>query len=161
MAAGRTPEIAAGGGHAQARATQLNWWARMRLYGLSRRQLAWLLFLPSVLVLLGVLGYPAARTVWISLHTDRLDMPWLGTPFIGLKNYTFEFQQQDFWNSVEVSAYFTVGSVIAELLLGLVVALVVNESYRGRGLMRASMLVPWAVPAVISAKMFGWLYSPG
>jgi multiple sugar transport system permease protein len=161
MATTGAPQRAVDAGQMPARSARLNEWARFRRYGLSRRQLAWLLFLPSVLVLLGVLGYPAGRTVWISLHTDRLDMPWLGTPFIGLKNYTFEFQQQDFWNSIYVSIYFTVGCVVAELLLGLAVALVVNEAFRGRGLMRAAMLVPWAVPAVISAKMFGWLYSPG
>jgi multiple sugar transport system permease protein len=140
---------------------RLGRWARLRRYGLNRHQLAWLLFLPSVLVLIGVLGYPAGRTVWISLHTDRLDMPWLGTPYVGLKNYTFILQQQDFWQSMSVSAYFTVGSVISELLLGLAVALVVNESFRGRGLMRAAMLVPWAIPAVISARLFAWMYSPG
>jgi multiple sugar transport system permease protein len=128
---------------------------------LSRAQLAWLLFLPAVAVLLGVLAYPAGRTVWISLHTFRLDEPWLGEPYVGLKNYTFAFQSQDFWNAIGVSAYFTVGSVVAELLLGLGVALVVNESFRGRGLMRAAMLVPWAIPAVISARLFGWMYSPG
>jgi trehalose/maltose transport system permease protein len=161
MAARGAPQIAGQGGQVPVRPARLNGWTRFRRYGLSRHQLAWLLFLPSVLVLLGALGYPAARTVWISLHTDRLDMPWLGTPFIGLKNYTFIFQQSDFWQSLEVSAYFTVGSVVAELVLGLVVALVVNESFRGRGLMRAAMLVPWAIPAVISARLFQWMYSPG
>ncbi|HZS87015.1 MAG TPA: sugar ABC transporter permease [Chloroflexota bacterium] len=148
-------------GPARVRTTRLGGWERFRRYGISRGQLAWLLFLPSVIVLIGVLGYPAGRTVWLSLHTYRLDMPFLGQPFKGLYNYTFEFQQPDFWNSLGVSAYFTAGSVVSELLLGLVVALVVNESFRGRGLMRAAMLVPWAIPAVVSARMFGWMYSPG
>jgi multiple sugar transport system permease protein len=142
------------------RTARLSGWERLRRYGLSRGQLAWLLFLPAVIVLIGVLGYPAGRTIWISLHTVRLDMPFLGQPFIGLKNYTFEFQQPDFWNSMAVSAYFTAGSVVAELLLGLAVALVVNESFRGRGLVRAAMLVPWAIPAVISARLYAWLYAP-
>ncbi len=159
MSATGAPQIAVGPGRTSA--GRLGRWERFRRYGLSRRQLGWLLFLPSVLVLIGVLGYPAARTVWISLHTDRLDMPWLGTPFIGLRNYSYEFQQQAFWQSLQVSLYFTVGAVISELLFGLVVALVVNESFRGRGLMRAAMLVPWAIPAVISARLFQWMYSPG
>ncbi len=141
-----------------ARGTQLSWWRRTRSYGLSRRQLAWLLFLPSVVALVGVLGYPAGRTVYISMTTDRLDMPFLGQPFIGLKNFTFLLQQQDFWSSLGVSAYFTVGSVVSELILGLIVALVVNESFRGRGLMRAAMLVPWAIPVVITARLFQFMY---
>jgi ABC-type sugar transport system permease subunit len=159
MAARGARRMAAGS--AQASAARLGAWARFRRYGLSRLQLGWILFLPSVAVLLAVLAYPAARTVWISLHTLRLDEPWLGEPYVGLKNYTFAFQSQDFWNAMGVSAYFTAGSVISELLLGLCVALVVNESFRGRGLMRAAMLVPWAIPAVISARLFGWMYSPG
>jgi ABC-type sugar transport system permease subunit len=145
----------------QARASntrRLAWWQRTRLYGLSRRQLAWLLFLPSVIVLIGVLGYPAGRTVYISLTTDRLDMPFLGQPYVGLKNYSFLLQQQDFWSSLGVSAYFTAGSVITELILGMIVALVVNESFRGRGLMRAAMLVPWAIPVVITARLFQFMY---
>lgn len=160
MATKGAPPLVADVGHERVRAARLSGWARLRRYGLSRYQLAWLLFLPSVFVMLGVLGYPAARTVWISLHTDRLDMPWLGQPWVGLKNYVFELQSQDFWGSLGVSAYFTAGSVVVELLLGLVVALVVNESFRGRGLMRAAMLVPWAIPVVISARLWGWMYSP-
>jgi ABC-type sugar transport system permease subunit len=160
MAARGTPQLAVEAGPGPVGAIRLGRLARMRRYGLSRRQLGWLLFLPSVLVMAAVLGYPAGRTVYISLHTDRLDMPWLGTPWIGLKNFSFILQSQDFWGSMSVSAYFTAGSVISELLLGLIVALVVNESFRGRGLMRAAMLVPWAIPAVVSARMFGWMYSP-
>ncbi len=161
MAARRAPRIAVDVVPAQSRAVRLGAWTRLRRYGLSRAQLGWVLFLPSVIVLFAVLAYPAGRTIWISLHTLRLDEPWLGEPYVGLKNYTFALESQDFWNSMGVSAYFTAGSVISELLLGLVVALVVNESFRGRGLMRASMLVPWAIPAVISARLFGWMYSPG
>ena len=137
---------------------RLNWWTRIRTYGLSRRQLAWLLFLPSVIVLVAVLGYPAVRTVYIGMTTDRLDEPWLGQPFTGLRNFHLLSQQSDFWNSLEMSAYFTIGAVVSELILGMIVALVVNESFRGRGLMRAAMLVPWAIPVVLSARLFQFMY---
>ncbi|MGH2390778.1 MAG: carbohydrate ABC transporter permease [Chloroflexota bacterium] len=133
---------------------------RLRLYGLSRRQLAWAFFLPSVLMLLAVLGYPTYRLIWTSLHTIRLDQPWIGEPYVGLKNYDFVLHDSGFWNSVGLSAYFTVGAVVCELLLGLSIALVVNQSFRGRGLMRAAMLVPWAIPAILSAKLWSWMYSP-
>lgn len=160
MAGRRAPLLAAEGDRAQVGSVRMGWLERLRRHGLSRHQLAWVLFLPSVFMMAAVLAYPAGRTVWISLHTVKLDEPWLGQPFVGLKNYDYELHNPDFWNSLSVSAYFTAGSVIAELLLGLVVALVVNESFRGRGLMRAAMLVPWAIPAVVSARMFGWMYSP-
>lgn len=137
---------------------RLNWWTRMRTYGLNRGQLAWLLFLPSVIVLVAVLGYPAVRTIYFGLTTDRLDEPWLGQPFTGLRNYHLLSLQPDFWNSLEMTAYFTVGCVVVELLLGMIVALVVNESFRGRGLVRAAMLVPWAIPVVLTARLFQFMY---
>jgi len=133
---------------------------RLRLYGLSRRQLAWAFFLPSILVLVAVLGYPTYRLIWTSLHTVKLDQPWIGQPYVGLKNYDFILHDSGFWSSVSLSAYFTVGAVVCELLLGLTVALVVNQSFRGRGLMRAAILVPWAIPAILSAKLWAWMYSP-
>src|SRR5918911_1497131 len=155
------PHLRIGAAREQAVAVRMGRVERLRRYGLSRRQLAWLFFLPAVLVLLGTDGYPAARTVWMSLHTIRLDEPWLGEPFVGLHNYGRVLQDANFWGSFGVSIYFTVGAVVLELLLGLCVALVVNESFRGRGLMRAAMLVPWAIPAIVSARMWGWMFSPG
>jgi multiple sugar transport system permease protein len=155
-----TPRLVVEAGRQQAGAVRLGGLARLRRYGLTRRQLAWLLFLPTVIVLAAVVGYPAGRTIWMSLHTIRLDEPWIGEPFVGLKNYVLVLQDQAFWNSLGVSAYFTVGAVVLQLLLGLCLALVVNESFRGRGLMRAAMLVPWAIPAIVSARMWGWMYSP-
>lgn len=134
--------------------------ARLRLYGFSRRQLAWVFFLPSVLVLIAVLGFPAARLIWMSVHTIKLDQPWLGQPYVGLKNYDFVLHTASFWSTVGLSAYFTAGAVVVELVLGLGIALVVNQQFRGRGLMRAAMLVPWAIPAILSAKLWSWLYSP-
>jgi len=142
------------------RESDLGLLARTRRYGLSRVQLAWVLLLPAVVVMVSVLGYPISRDLWMSLHTIRLDEPWLGEPFIGFGNYVRIVLDPDFWGSMEVSVYFTVGSVVIEALLGLAVALVVNESFRGRGLVRTAMLVPWAIPAIVSARMWGWMYSP-
>lgn len=135
--------------------------ARLRRYGLSRHQLAWLFFLPAVVILTAVVVYPAGRTIWMGLHVLHLDEPFLGEPFIGLRNYARVLQDPDFQSSLSVSAYFTAGTVILELLLGLAVALVLNESFRGRGLMRAAILVPWAIPTIVSARMWNWMYSPG
>jgi multiple sugar transport system permease protein len=159
MARGTPQLVVEGSGHAGS--VRLSGLERLRRYGLSRQQLAWLFFSPAVVMLAAVLGYPAVRTVWMSLHTLRLDEPWVGEPFVGLNNYGHVLQDQNFWGSLGVSLYFTVASVVAELLLGFCVALVVNESFRGRGLMRAAMLVPWAIPAIVSARMWGWMYSPG
>jgi multiple sugar transport system permease protein len=140
--------------------TTLSGLERVRRYGLSRRQLAWLFFLPAAIMLAAVVLYPAGNTIWMSLHVIHLDEPFLGEPFIWLRNYGRVLQDADFQSSLFVSVYFTAGSVIVELLLGLAVALVLNESFPGRGLMRAAILVPWAIPTIVSASMWSWLYSP-
>lgn len=157
MASGVIPPVV---GQGSARVRRPGALTRLRRYGLSRRQLAWAFFLPAVLMLVAVLGFPAVRLIWLSMHTIRLDQPWLGEPYVGLKNYDFVLHNSSFWSTIELSAYFTVGAVAAELVLGLCIALVVNEQFRGRGLMRAAMLVPWAIPAILSAKLWNWLYSP-
>ena len=79
------------------------------------------LFLPSVLVLIGVLGYPAGRTIWISLHFLRLDEPWLGEPFVGLKNYTDLAKDPLFTKSISVTFLYTLlvvpfGTTVALLI---------------------------------------------
>ena len=158
MARGTPQLVVEGSGHAGS--VRLGGLERLRRYGLSRRQLAWLFFSPAVVILAAVLGYPAVRTVWMSLHTLRLDEPWVGEPFVGLTNYAHVLQDH-LLGFARRLAYFTVATVAVELLLGLCVALVLNESFRGRGLMRAAMLVPWAIPAIVSARMWGWMYSPG
>lgn len=155
------PRFAAETGPQGVEVTRLSALTRVRLYGLSRRQLGWLFFLPALVVLAAVLGYPAGRTIWMSLHVIHLDEPFLGEPFIGLRNYVRVIQDTDFQSSLFASIYFTAGAVISELLLGLTVALVLNESFPGRGLMRAAILVPWAIPTIVSARMWNWLYSPG
>lgn len=155
------PRLVADTGPVRADVVRLSALARVRRYGLSRRQLGWLFFLPALVILLAVLAYPAGRTIWMSLHVIHLDEPFLGEPFIGLRNYGRVIQDTDFQSSLFVSAYFTVGAVVVELLLGLTVALVLNETFPGRGLMRAAILVPWAIPTIVSARMWNWLYSPG
>ena len=154
------PRLLADAGQQHVDVSRLTGWERVRRYGLSRRQLGWLFFLPALVVLVAVLAYPAGRTIWMSLHVIHLDEPFLGEPFIGLRNYARVFQDTDFQSSLFVSAYFTAGAVIFELLLGLTVALVLNESFPGRGLMRAAILVPWAIPTIVSARMWNWMYSP-
>src|SRR5258707_2319233 len=103
MATG-TPQVTKAG--QQVAAVRLGGLARLRRYGLSRRQLAWLFFLPAVLVMALVLGYPAGRTIWMSLHTIRLDEPWIGEPFVGFKNYGQVLHDPNFWGPLEVSLYF-------------------------------------------------------
>jgi multiple sugar transport system permease protein len=109
-----------------------------------------LLFL-AVLVLLPVLG-----TFWDSLERD---VPYLPVQFVGLANYGAMLRDPGFWDSVRFTVLFVAVSVPLELLLGLMIALVLNESFPGRALLRAVVLVPWAVPAAASGRIFELIYN--
>jgi trehalose/maltose transport system permease protein len=123
---------------------------------LERRRAAWLFLLPMVVALLLVAGWPLARTVWLSFTDARLDD--LAPPgFVGLENYAFLAGDPEWWGAVRNTVVFATVSVAIETVLGTVIALALDARMRGRGLMRAAMLVPWAIPTVVSAQMWGWM----
>jgi trehalose/maltose transport system permease protein len=103
-----------------------------------------------------VAGWPLARTIWFSLTDARLD-DTAAPAFVGLANYSLLIRDPDWWNAVRNTVVFTAVSVTIETLLGLVIALALNERMRGRGPLRAAMLIPWAIPTVVSAQMWGWM----
>jgi ABC-type sugar transport system permease subunit len=85
-------------------------------------------------------------------------MPWRGRPFIGLDNYAEILTTGRFWTALAHMAGFTVVSVSLELALGMVVALGLDRSFRGRGLVRAATLIPWALPTVVAALLWRFLF---
>jgi ABC-type sugar transport system permease subunit len=117
----------------------------------------YLLVFPAIIIIAIVSLYPILRTVWLSLHTMQLQF-MSETKFIGLENYQFLISDYRFWHSVGNTAFFTVISVGMELVLGILVALLINRPFRGRGLVRASVLIPWAVPTVVAAMMWKFIY---
>jgi ABC-type sugar transport system permease subunit len=119
---------------------------------------AWALVLPAVLTILLVALFPLAWTVWESLHLHDLRMPWLGKPFVGIDNYTEALSDPRFWSALGHTAFFAVTSVGLELIIGLWLALALNRTFRGRGLVRAAVLVPWAIPTVVSALLWRFMF---
>lgn len=122
----------------------------------QRTTFGFLLLLPAVLVL-GALGaFPLLGTFWLSL-TDA----WAGstaTPqWVGLGNYRELFGRQEFLLAVRNTLVFTVISVTLELLLGFAMALLLNLSLPARGLLRGIALLPWALPTVVAARLWGWM----
>jgi len=128
----------------------------MSALALERRRAAWLFLLPMVAAVLLVAGWPLVRTVWFSLTDARLD-DTAAPGFVGAANYVLLLQDAEWWNAVRNTVVFATVSVAAETLLGLVIALALNQRMRGRGLLRAAMLIPWAIPTVVSAQMWGWM----
>ena len=121
-------------------------------------RLAWALVAPALAAILLVALFPLAWTVWESLHSHDLRMPWLGRPFVGLQNYAEILGDGRFWAAIGHTAFFTVTSITLELGLGLVFALAMNEAFRGRGLLRAAVLVPWAIPTVVAALVWRFIF---
>lgn len=82
----------------------------------------------------------------------------LKSNFVGLDNYVNYFQDKRMWKSLWNTTFFTIVSVAFELALGLAVALLINRAFKGRGIIRASVLIPWAIPTAVAAMMWGFLY---
>ncbi len=102
--------------------------------------------------------YPLGQTVYESF-TDRQFLGGLEpTRWVGLQNYRDLIHDTIFRDAVVVTVKFTVITVSIEFVLGLIIALVVNSGFKGRGVMRAVMLVPWAIPTVVAAQMWKWMY---
>jgi trehalose/maltose transport system permease protein len=131
---------------------------RRRRTKLQRRQtrIAWVLLIPSLAVVALVALYPLGKTVFQSF-TDQEFLALTPTQWVGLENYRTLWHDTLFRDSILETVKFTLITVTIEFALGLVIALVVNSSFKGRGLMRAVMLVPWAIPTVVAAQMWKWM----
>ena len=134
----------------------------------SRVKTAWLFLAPMVLLMLIVAVWPLARSVWFSF-TDININDISAAEFVGWENYFGEYglffnpnEEGGFWAgdggvSIRNTFSFAVVSVILETLTGLGVALLLNQEFKGRAWVRTAVLVPWAIPTIVSAKMWGWM----
>ena len=123
---------------------------------LRQVRLAWILVLPTLLVVVLVAGYPLAQVFYWSFF--KADIAFVEPPeFVGLENYAYLFQDPDFRQALWNTLKFTVVSVSLETVLGLAIALIIHSNFRGRGLVRTAILIPWAIPTVVSAKMWQWM----
>jgi multiple sugar transport system permease protein len=121
-------------------------------------RLAWWLVAPTLATILLVALFPLLWTFWESVHLHDLRMPWLGRPFIGAVNYAEALRDPRFWAALGHTAFFTAVSVTLELGLGLALALAMNRATRGRTVIRAAVLVPWAIPTVVSALLWRFIF---
>ncbi|MBC2772053.1 sugar ABC transporter permease [Rhizobium sp. AQ_MP] len=135
----------------------------------QRTRSAWIFLAPTLLVLAMVAGWPLIRTIYFSFTNATLNN-LEDAEFIGFSNYLTWITLQSgrtvwrgllvdpaWWGAVWNTLRFTLISVSIETVLGLVVALVLNANFRGRGIVRAAILIPWAIPTIVSAKMWAWM----
>lgn len=122
----------------------------------ARTRLAWAYLAPLLVTLALVAAWPLLRTIAFSLTDANLSdlSQW---QFVGLDNYVYLLSDPQWWRAVGNTLLFTLLSVGLETILGLVIALTINAHMPGRGLVRAAILIPWAIPTVVSAKMWAWM----
>src|ERR671928_1905337 len=132
---------------------------RRRRTRLQRRQtrLGWLLLLPALATVGFVALFPLGKTIYQSFTNEEFLAGIEPTKWVGLENYRDLWHDAIFRDSVWTTVKFTLITVAFEFVLGLIIALVVNSNFRGRGAMRAVMLVPWAIPTVVAAQMWKWM----
>jgi multiple sugar transport system permease protein len=119
---------------------------------------AWLLIIPALLVMSLVFVYPIARAFWLSLFAQNLGTQ-LQPVFSGLGNYGRAIGDGRFWQSILNTSVFTIFSVTLELILGLGIALVLNQSFRGRGIVRTISIIPWALPTAVMGLAWAWIFN--
>ncbi len=115
-----------------------------------------LLLAPALALTSALVLFPAAQTVWMSLHDFVLFRP-KSRPFVGLANYIKALQDPVFWEGLLTSVIWVVVAVGLQFLLGLAAALLLNRSFAWRGLARALIVVPWALPSVIIGLIWTWM----
>lgn len=122
----------------------------------SRERLAWLMVLPSILIVAAVALYPLVLSFRLSFTNARLASN-RAVENIGFNNYRYLWESDTFRIAFKNTLKFTVASVALELLLGMIVALIINSQFKGRGLLRTAILIPWAIPTVVSSRLWAYM----
>jgi trehalose/maltose transport system permease protein len=123
-----------------------------------RERLGWTLTAPTILMICIVALYPVLRTFLLSFTNARLSGA-RAVSFVGISNYTDLLTDATFLRALVNTTVFTVFSVFFETILGMIVALTIHSNFKGRGIVRTAMLIPWAIPTVVSARMWAWMYN--
>jgi multiple sugar transport system permease protein len=115
----------------------------------------WLLVLPALFLLCALTLYPVAYGIWISLFNKHSFFPEQN--FIGLANYVAIFADEEFWRALKLGLIYSLTTIALQLALGVGAALLLNEAFAGRGLVRAVAIFPYVIPTVVAVIVWKWL----
>lgn len=130
---------------------------RYRQMRFTDSEMAIILLTPVLSYLVVISYYPIVDTLWTSFHTGSA-IPAQETEFVGFDNYWYLFTSSSFWNAFVVTLVYTFVSVPIEMVLGLGIAILVNRKFRGRYIALVAILFPWALPTIINAEIWAWLF---
>lgn len=119
------------------------------------RRLGIALVIPVAIVIFGIMGYPFLKAIYWSFTNKVVGS---SPKFIGFENYARLFRNKVFWKSLTNTFVYTAGCIIAKLLLGLLWANLLNQSFKGKSVFRTILLIPWALPGMVAAMTWRWMY---
>jgi multiple sugar transport system permease protein len=128
-----------------------------RSKGLQEKQLARLMVAPSMILIAVVAAWPVIYAVWLSLHEYSIRVAGLSR-WAGFGNYSKALGNSDWWAALGHTLIFTVSSVALETVLGLAMALAMHAAFKGQGLLRTTVLVPWALLTVVTAIIWRTMF---
>jgi multiple sugar transport system permease protein len=115
----------------------------------------WLLVLPAVALIAALSLYPVAYGIWLSFYNKHAFFP--GEQFIGLANYAAVLADEEFWRSLRLGLAYSLSTIVLQLVIGTGAALLLNEAFPARGLVRAIAIFPYVVPTVVAVIIWKWL----
>jgi multiple sugar transport system permease protein/N,N'-diacetylchitobiose transport system permease protein len=126
---------------------------------LSEQKFAWIIILPAVIIVFGIVLFPIIQTFIYSIK--NLDIVSGSTgEFVWLKNYHYVLTDPNFWDTFARTIYFTVASIVLELTIGILIALLLNENFFGVRFLRTIIILPWAIPFIVNGQMWNWIFNP-
>ncbi|MEE9454055.1 MAG: sugar ABC transporter permease [Paracoccaceae bacterium] len=128
--------------------------------GIGKSNEKWILLAPAITVLLLITALPFVQTFGQSFTDAKITALDRPTLWIGLENYIYALSDPYFREAIGRTLYFTITSVGLEVIIGVGVALLLNQAFRGRTLMRALIILPWAVPTIVNALAWRLIYHP-
>lgn len=121
---------------------------------------AWILLMPMILIMAVVTGFPLLNTIWLAFTDASLTGKGYDWNWSGLENFAYILDDDDFKAALGHTFYFTFASVSVEVVLGVLVALLLNQEFYGRSFVRALLILPWALPTIVNAVMWRLIYNP-
>jgi ABC-type sugar transport system permease subunit len=126
---------------------------------LSEQKFAWLVIAPACVIVFGIVIFPLFTTFIYSLKNMDLTSSQSGQ-WVWFQNYIDLLNDKEFWLTTGRTAYFTGVSLTIEIILGIFIALLLNENIRGKAFLRTIIIIPWAVPTIVNGAMWKWIYHP-
>ena len=114
-----------------------------------------LLITPSVFLICALLVYPVLYGVWLSFFKKHSFFP--EQKFVGIANYLYLLRDSEFWMSLWYGTFYSVSTIVLQIIIGVIAALILNEAFRGRNFVRGVVLFPYMIPTVVAIILWKWL----